>query len=263
MNSITLAPPAKNRITRELAMLSSDPPPGISCYAPTDNLTYLHGTIVGPPDTPFESAIFLLTINIPNRYPFEPPRVRFVTPLWHPNIDASGRICLDTLKSRPAGSWSPAVSLPSLLLSIRSLMAEPNSADGLVANVTKQFKENNDAWYAQASQQAKYHATDEKLVEHEERLIALQQQQQQQQQSITLGGQVKNNVRIIGRKKSKLFSSQKGKENQEKSGNNNYVAEDCIDDSSKVIGKRKRETVEINNENEVVNSTKDFQAKRM
>ncbi len=42
------------------------------------------------------------------RYPFEPPKLRFLTPIYHPNIDNAGRICHDALKMPPAGAWSPA-----------------------------------------------------------------------------------------------------------------------------------------------------------
>ena len=169
MNSI-LTPPAKARITRELALLTTQPPPGVSCYCPTDNLTYLHATITGPSSTPFECGIFLLSIHIPTRYPFEPPRIRFQTPIHHPNIDSSGRICLDTLKSPPSGSWSPAVSLPSLLVTLQSLMGEPNGDDGLVAETTNQFRNDYDAWYNQARQLTILEATDEKMLQTESRI---------------------------------------------------------------------------------------------
>jgi ubiquitin-conjugating enzyme E2 T len=169
MNSI-LPPPAKARITRELALLTTQPPPGISCYCPTDNLTYLHATITGPPSTPFESGLFLLSIHIPTRYPFEPPRIRFQTPIHHPNIDSSGRICLDTLKSPPSGSWSPAVSLPSLLVTLQTLMGEPNGDDGLVAETTNQFRNDYDDWYKQARQLTVQEATDDKMILTESRI---------------------------------------------------------------------------------------------
>ena len=160
--------PAKMRLTRELSLLSNDPPPGISCYAVNDSMTQLHATITGPPSTPFATGIFLLSITIPSRYPFEPPRVRFLTPIHHPNIDSAGRICLDTLKSN--GSWSPAVSLPSLLLSIRSLMGEPNGEDGLVAEITSQFKRDREGWICEAKNMTEREATEEKLLRMEESL---------------------------------------------------------------------------------------------
>ena len=111
--------------------------------------------------------MFLLLVNISGRYPFEPPRCRFVTPVYHPNIDSGGRICLDTLKSPPGGSWSPAVSLPSLLLSIRSLLASPNPDDGLVPEISELYKRNPKKWEEEARVRTERDATVCKLEEVE------------------------------------------------------------------------------------------------
>ena len=66
-----------------------------------DKINHLEAQLQGPEGTPYEAGIFKLDVVIPDRYPFEPPKVRFVTPIYHPNIDAGGRICLDTLKMPP------------------------------------------------------------------------------------------------------------------------------------------------------------------
>lgn len=75
------------------------------------------------------------------RYPFEPPKVRFLTPIYHPNIDTGGRICLDTLKMRPAGSWTPSINIPTLLTTIRTLIAHPNGDDGLMPEIVSACKD--------------------------------------------------------------------------------------------------------------------------
>lgn len=163
-----VSPATKARLLREMSLLSRDPPPGIAAYLPdyssdsSSDMTKIRVQISGP--EPFESGIFLLLVNITSRYPFEPPRCRFLTPIYHPNIDSGGRICLDTLKSPPAGSWSPAVSLPSLLLSIRSLMAEPNPDDGLVPDISELYKRNPDRWREEARRRTAVDATNEQLV---------------------------------------------------------------------------------------------------
>ncbi len=71
------------------------------------------------------------------RYPFEPPAVRFLTPVLHPNIDNSGRICLDTLKMKPTGSWAPSINISTLLTTIRTLLAHPNGDDGLMPDIVR------------------------------------------------------------------------------------------------------------------------------
>ncbi len=178
MSTPHLAPATKARLLREISLLHKDPPPGIAAYAPSsdssgnqsNNLTTLRAQITGPASSPFSSGIFLIAIQIPPRYPFEPPRCRFLTPIYHPNIDSGGRICLDTLKSPPAGSWSPAVSLSSLLLSIRALMADPNPDDGLVPEIAELYKRNLGGWEAEARRRTEREASGERMLEVERRL---------------------------------------------------------------------------------------------
>jgi len=157
-SSSTLSIPGKARLTRELQMIKKTPPPGIAAFLDSDNdLSVWRAEIVGPPESPFEDGVFDLSIKFPPRYPMEPPSCRFISSIapYHPNIDAHGRICLDTLKSPPAGTWSPAVSLSSLLLSLRSLLGEPNPDDGLVADISQQYRLHPEQWRIEAKKQTK------------------------------------------------------------------------------------------------------------
>jgi ubiquitin-conjugating enzyme (huntingtin interacting protein 2) len=93
---------------------------GIELSIVRDDLTELKGRIFGPPETPYEGGIFFLEILIPETYPFSPPKVRFVTKIWHPNISSvTGAICLDILKDQVKchGTYqeSPSVNLWSKL----------------------------------------------------------------------------------------------------------------------------------------------------
>jgi ubiquitin-conjugating enzyme E2 T len=147
------------RITKELSMLANDPGPGISAW-PVDesNMMLLQAQIQGPQESPYQGGLYNLTVDIPDRYPFEPPRVRFVTPIYHPNIDSDGRICLDTLKMQPHGSWSPSVNINTLLLTIRVLMSNPNADDGLVPDITEEYKRDIALWRRKASDHTKLNA---------------------------------------------------------------------------------------------------------
>ncbi|KAG2176276.1 hypothetical protein INT43_005510 [Umbelopsis isabellina] len=131
-----------SRLNRELEMLERDPPPGIVCYPVNDNCTHLEAHIRGPADSPFEDGTFKLDVQIPQRYPFDPPQIRFVTPIYHPNIDEAGRICADILKMPPAGSWKPALNLSTVLLALAGLMSYPNPDDPLEVDIATEFKEN-------------------------------------------------------------------------------------------------------------------------
>ena len=161
----TLPPPMRARLTRELSRLQNDPPPGIAAYAPKpSDPSHLRAQITGPPDGPYATGIFLVTIRFTSRYPFEPPRVRFVTPVHHPNVDSAGRICLDTLKSPPAGSWSPAVSLPSLLTTLRTLLSDPNPDDALVPEIADVYKSQPKRFEEEARRITQREATAERVA---------------------------------------------------------------------------------------------------
>ncbi|MBW00981.1 Ubiquitin-conjugating enzyme E2 T, partial [Eschrichtius robustus] len=102
-----------SRLKRELSLLAAEPPPGITCWQDGDRMEDLRA----------------------RRYPFEPPQIRFLTPIYHPNIDSAGRICLDVLKLPPKGAWRPSLNIATLLTSVQQLMAEPNPDDPLMADI--------------------------------------------------------------------------------------------------------------------------------
>lgn len=129
------------RIIKETERLSAEPVPGISASPHEDNLRYFDVSIHGPNQSPYEGGIFKLELFLPEDYPMTPPMIRFLTKIYHPNIDKLGRICLDVLK----GNWSPALQIRTILLSIQALLGAPNPDDPLSAEVAKKWKENEPA----------------------------------------------------------------------------------------------------------------------
>ena len=97
---------------------------------------------MGPADSPFAGGVFKLSIHFPSDYPFKPPKVNFDTRIYHPNVNSSGVICLDILKDQ----WSPALTISKVLLSILSLLTDPNPDDPLWPEVAHQYKTNRLAY---------------------------------------------------------------------------------------------------------------------
>ena len=95
---------------------------------------------------------------MPQRYPFEPPKAQFVTPIYHPNIDSAGRICLDTLNLPPKGAWKPSLNISKVLLSLQLLMSEPNPEDGLMVDITHQYIHDHARFERTAIEQTRLHA---------------------------------------------------------------------------------------------------------
>merc|ERR1712117_583413 len=90
-------------------------------------------------DTCYEGGTFIVDIEIPLDYPYKPPKMKFDTKIWHPNVSSqTGAICLDILKDE----WSPALSIRTSLLSIQALMCSPEPDNPQDAVVAKMFKEN-------------------------------------------------------------------------------------------------------------------------
>mmetsp|Transcript_22226 Transcript_22226/g.72031 ORF Transcript_22226/g.72031 Transcript_22226/m.72031 type:complete len:148 (+) Transcript_22226:103-546(+) len=127
---------ATKRIGKELADLTRDPP--ASCSAgPIDNDMFRwQATIMGPADSPYAGGVFFVSITFPPDYPFRPPKVQFQTKVYHPNINSNGSICLDILKEQ----WSPALTISKVLLSVCSLLTDPNPEDPLVPEIAQIFK---------------------------------------------------------------------------------------------------------------------------
>eukprot|EP01135_Chromosphaera_perkinsii_P002491 Nk52_evm7s224 gene=Nk52_evmTU7s224 len=130
-----------NRIQRELMQLINEPPFGVFCWTNDDSrIDKIEAAIDGPQSSPYEGGIFKIEVCIPERYPFEPPKITFATPIYHPNIDTAGRICFDPLKMPPKGQWKPSLNLSTVLGSLRHLLYEANPDDGLMDDISAEYK---------------------------------------------------------------------------------------------------------------------------
>jgi len=150
------------RIGKEIKRFHDDPVPGIRIANIKGDLRYFYVQILGPSSSPYEGGYFDLELWLPEDYPMTAPKVHFLrpVPLYHPNIDKLGRICLDVLK----GHWSPALQIRTILLSIQSLLASPNLDDPLEPNIAKAWKDGPSAAAAKAKQMTLAEATEEKSL---------------------------------------------------------------------------------------------------
>ena len=146
---------ALKRIQKELADFNKDPPANCSAGPVNDNdMFHWQATIMGPGDSPYQGGVFFLNIHFPTDYPFKPPKCTFTTKIYHPNINSNGSICLDILKDQ----WSPALTIGKVLLSISSLLTDPNPDDPLVPEIANVYKTNRAQYEATAKEWTKKYA---------------------------------------------------------------------------------------------------------
>uniref|UniRef100_D3TRP0 Ubiquitin-conjugating enzyme E2 C n=1 Tax=Glossina morsitans morsitans TaxID=37546 RepID=D3TRP0_GLOMM len=137
------------RLQKELMSLMMTTEKGISAFPDGENIFKWIGTITGPINTVYTQQKYRLSLEFPNSYPYAPPVVKFLTPCFHPNIDLQGSICLDILKDK----WSALYDVRTILLSIQSLLGEPNIDSPLNANAAMmwvdqtEYKKYLDAFY--------------------------------------------------------------------------------------------------------------------
>ena len=109
---------------------------GIACCAEAKNPRHFKVMLAGPAETAYEGGYFQAELFLPAEYPMAPPKIRFLTKIYHPNIDKLGRICLDILKDK----WSPALQIRTVLLSLQALLSEPEPDDPLDTGVADHWK---------------------------------------------------------------------------------------------------------------------------
>lgn len=130
----------QKRLQAEFKEMMADPPANCSAGPKNEsNLDLWEATIFGASGTVYEGGVFKLDINFPQEYPFKAPVVKFQTKIIHPNISKdNGSICLDILKQ----NYSPAISISKLLLSIVSLLSDPNPKDPLEPEIAHLYETN-------------------------------------------------------------------------------------------------------------------------
>ncbi|XKL62966.1 hypothetical protein PGB90_005330 [Kerria lacca] len=127
--------PFTNRIHKEIYSISRHPPQDFTCRTKFDDFS-LEIIFNGADGTFYENGTFILELIVPRNYPFQTPKLQFMTPIYHPNVDVAGRICLDML----LGRWCPTNRLYDLLETVKYLIYHPNVDDPLIPERAIEYK---------------------------------------------------------------------------------------------------------------------------
>ncbi|KAI8872350.1 ubiquitin conjugating enzyme E2 [Ramicandelaber brevisporus] len=134
---------AARRIQRELSLINAAPNADITVITTDTDLYKWKALIRGPAGSPYRAGIFTLNIDYPLEFPFKPPKIAFGHKVYHPNVDESGAICLDALKS---DGWKPSLQIKAILQQIWELLQKPNPDDPLNADIANQYVNNRPAF---------------------------------------------------------------------------------------------------------------------
>ncbi|WCJ37034.1 Ubiquitin-conjugating enzyme E2 4 [Euphorbia peplus] len=146
---------ALKRINEELIDLRRDPPSSCNVGPTDENMYHWQATIMGPSESPYSGGVFSLSIAFPTDYPLNPPKINFTTKVYHPNINANGNICLDTLRDE----WSPSLTISKVLIQILSLLSAPNLEDPLEHDIAYLYKKDKAKYEATARKWTQKYAT--------------------------------------------------------------------------------------------------------
>ncbi|KAL5476213.1 hypothetical protein EMCRGX_G026129 [Ephydatia muelleri] len=147
-----MAGSALKRLMAEYKQLTQNPPEGIVAGPKSEeNFFEWEALITGPEGTPFEGGVFTTELNFPTDYPLSPPQMKFISEMFHPNVYPDGRVCISILHTpgedplgyeKSSERWSPVQSIEKILLSVVSMLAEPNDESGANVDASKMWREN-------------------------------------------------------------------------------------------------------------------------
>ena len=134
---------ARRRLINDFKRFEKEETSGIFASPQENNILCWEAVIFGPDDTPWEGGSFKLILEFSEEYPTKPPVVKFISPMFHPNIYGDGKICLDILSNQ----WSPIYDVHTILASIQSLLTDPNPDSPANAEASRLYTENIQEYY--------------------------------------------------------------------------------------------------------------------
>jgi ubiquitin-conjugating enzyme E2 A len=134
---------ARRRLINDFKRFEKEDSNGIFASPLSNNILVWEAVIFGPEETPWEGGSFKLLIEFTEEYPTKPPSIKFITNMFHPNIYADGKICLDILTNQ----WSPIYDVHTVLASIQSLLSDPNPDSPANAEAARLYTENVQEYY--------------------------------------------------------------------------------------------------------------------
>uniref|UniRef100_A0A0N5A8C2 E2 ubiquitin-conjugating enzyme n=1 Tax=Syphacia muris TaxID=451379 RepID=A0A0N5A8C2_9BILA len=148
---LSVAPQLFLLLNKAISEILRVPVDGFSAGLQDDDIYKWEVLVMGPPDTLYEGGFFRAVLDFPKEYPQRPPKMRFLSEIWHPNIDKEGNVCISILHEpgddrwgyeKPEERWLPVHTVETILLSVISMLADPNHESPANVDAAKMQREN-------------------------------------------------------------------------------------------------------------------------
>jgi len=150
-----MANQASARLAKELKDLTKNPVGGFAVELVNEqNLFEWQVWIEGPQGTDYEGGIFKCLMTFPEDYPICAPKLKFISDFWHPNVYADGGVCISILhtpdpmnpEERPEETWRPIQTVESILVSVCSMLADPNFSSPANVDASVELRKNPETY---------------------------------------------------------------------------------------------------------------------
>jgi ubiquitin-protein ligase len=129
--------------------LNKAPLPGVAIELVDSDVTKWNVILDGPEGTPFIGGKFTVNLDFSEGYPFKPPKIKFVTKIYHPNVKGdTGEICTQAIDQ----AWVPTLNSKFIIQAIQTVIQTPNVESAQEMDIANEFKSNNASWAAKAAE---------------------------------------------------------------------------------------------------------------
>lgn len=146
---------ATKRLSKELQDIKAANLAVFKSIDVSENNLFLWKGLIVPTTSPYNLGAFRIQIDYPEDYPFKPPKITFQTPIYHPNVDEEGQVCLTIILPE---NWKPATKTDEVVKALERLIGQPEPDHPLRAQLAEEYCKNRSSFMSKAEQHTRQHA---------------------------------------------------------------------------------------------------------
>ena len=143
------------RIMKEFEDIKVAYPPGINSIVVDETNLLCWKILIVPVEYPYNKGAFRVNVDFTAEYPFKPPKVNFKTPIYHPNVDEKGQVCLPIIAPE---NWKPAVKIDQVLKALLDMIGVPEPEHPLRADLAEEYTKDKAKFNKKAENETVLHA---------------------------------------------------------------------------------------------------------